>query len=297
MTDIQKLLANVDAEKDPVGALKTCVQVFDLIEAQQRLNHQMDVGAGGGAMGRFAELQGDSESGQQALADALALTGLPVDIEVVDSADMPNDVPMRYSLLDHEIEINTNILQTRAEAAQAMAEELLHSVDHTGNGSTLSAGSYRMSLLRGDLSQEAIKHYGRNGYFAEFLDYPLGEKYERKLTQDRIRAELFARLGVLYLAQPDAVKQELPLAYEVFHECFGLSRESPVSDLYVRGKIWGGGARGYSQIRLHVRQAPSDEGRNAAGYRQQPANHGLAALRATLAKLLDSPSNGRKARL
>ena len=90
----------------------------------------MNAGAGGSAMGRFAELQGDSASGQQALADALALTGLPVDIEVVDSADMPNGVPMRYDLDQHRIEVNTNIQASRALMAQYMAEELLHAVDH-----------------------------------------------------------------------------------------------------------------------------------------------------------------------
>lgn len=190
MTDIQKLLASVDAEKDPVGALKTCLQVFGLIEAQQRLNHQMDAGAGGGAMGRFAELQGDSESGQQALADALALTGLPVDIEVVDSADMPAGVPMRYDLSQHRIEVNSNIQSSRALMAQYMAEELLHSVDHLGAGYTLSAGSQYLYFGVGKITLEVQSHYLTDGYFAEFISYPLNPMYD--LTQDRIKAELFA---------------------------------------------------------------------------------------------------------
>mgnify|MGYP006995474148 CR=1 FL=1 len=47
----------------------------------------MDAGAGSGVIGRFAELQGESLGRQQAYQDALRLTGLPVDIQVIDKAD------------------------------------------------------------------------------------------------------------------------------------------------------------------------------------------------------------------
>lgn len=293
---IKVLLANntrENAEKlaELVG-LRLASNVFDI---------DFGAGAGSGSIGRFAVLTGDSENGQQALNDALQLTGLPIspsDLPIIQLDDMPFDVPMRYSLLEHQIEINTNfpIKLTRAEAAQAMAEELLHSTDHVGNGQTLSAGSRRFSLQRGDIAQEVIHHYEQGGYFAEFFDYPLGEQYEYEFTQDRIKAELFARLGVLYLAQPELVKQVLPLAYEVFHGCFGLSTASPIGSEYVRSKVWNA-PRGDSQVRLQLWNAQTVQQNATGSYRQQPSNHGLESFRYQLAKLLDAPSNGRKAKL
>jgi hypothetical protein len=267
--------------------LKLASNVFDI---------NMNAGAGSGAIGRFATLTGDSENGQQALDDALALTGLPVDLPVVELKNMPLNVPMRYSLESHLVEVNLDVVLTRAQAAQAMAEEALHSIDHAGNGQTLSAGSRRMSLQRGDLALEAIKHFEAKGHFSEFLGYPLGEEYEYEFTPDRIKAELFARLGVLYFAQPELVKQVLPLAYEVFHGCFGLSKSSPIGSEYVRSKVWDAPRR-VAQIRGEFRASQADGSGNATSTGSQPANNGLESLRATLAKALNAPSNGRKARL
>gem|GEM_PF-3248667 len=297
MADVLKTIANIDVQKDPVGAIRACLGAFERLEQRQHLNHQkMAAGAGHGAMGRFAELQGDSESGRQALVDALILTGLPVDIEVVDLEDMPNDVPMRYDLSCHKIEVNANIQASRALMAQYMAEELLHCVDHLGRGFTLSAGSFRMDFLRGDLVFEVQRHYREDGFFAEFFDYPLDVEFFQ-LSSDRIKAELFARLGVLYFAEPDVLKRELPLNYEVYHECFNLSKESPVSSSYVRGKIWRSDPRGDSQARSNNPDVSSVESRNDASHRIRNTNQGLEQLRLTLAKLLDSPSHGRKAKL
>lgn len=288
---IKVLLANntrENAEKlAKLVGLRLASNVFDI---------NMNAGAGSGVIGRFAVLTGDSENGQQALNDALQLTGLPVDLPVVDSSDLPLDVPMRYSLENHTVEVNSQLLLSRAFMAQAMAEELLHSIDHVGNRQTLSAGSRRMDFLRGDLIFEVQKHYRENGYFAEFFDYPLHIRFSYFKT-DRIKAELFARLGVLYFAQPELVKQVLPLAYEVFHGCFGLSRESPVSDLYVRTKIWGNNLGRAAQVHQYHRQVSRNGSSHAASTREQSTDNGLDSLRAALAKALDAPSNGRKARL
>lgn len=259
----------------------------------------MNAGAGSGAMGRFALLQGDSESPQQAFEDALALTGLPIDIDVVDSPNLPIDVPMTYSLFDHHIEINTNypVKLTRAKAAQYMAEELLHATDHLGKGYTLSAGSSRMSFLYGDIFKEVLQHYINYGYFKEFFDYPLHHTFEYIFTQDRIRAELFARLGVLYFAEPDTLKIELPLAYEVFHECFNLSKSSPIGSEYVRGKIWRISSSRNNENRSRSLEIPSIRRNITKSDKQQSTNRGLERLRYLLAQCLDSPSNGRKAKL
>lgn len=296
MNKRNNLPTDAEIQDDPIGALE---KLLEIEKQHTALDSNMDAGAGSGAMGRFALLQGESESPQQAYEDALALTGLPIfaqDIPLVGNPDMLLGVPMRYSLLHHHIEINPNIIITRALAAQYMAEELLHSIDHVGNGCTLSAGSRRFSLQHGDIALEVIRHYNNYGYFTEFLDYPLGEEYEHEFTQDRIKAELFARLGVLYLAEPSKVKKLLPLTYEVFHGIFGLSTSTPFNTEYVRSKVWNA-TRGDSQMGLQHRTTQSIQSSITASYRQQPTNHGLATFRTTLAKLLDSPSNGRKAKL
>lgn len=254
----------------------------------------MNAGAGGGAMGRFAELQGDSASGQQALADALALTGLPVDIEVVDSADIPNGVPMRYDLDQHRIEVNTNIQASRALMAQYMAEELLHAVDHLGCGYTLSAGSRHLYFGIGKITLDVQNHYLTDGYFAEFISYPLNPMYD--LTQDRIKAELFARLGVLYFAHPETLKRELPIAYEVYHELFGLSQSSPHDGSYIRSKIWTASRGGRSMGGDHGANPEAGTGHEGR-FGKGSANHGLERLLSAVATALDAPRHGRKARL
>lgn len=288
---IKALLANntrENAEKlAKLVGLRLASNVFDI---------NFGAGAGSGAIGRFAVLTGDSENGQQALNDALQLTGLPVDLPVVDSKDLPKNVPMRYVLEQHIVEVNNVRVFSRAFMAQAMAEELLHSTDHVGNGQTLSAGSRRMSLQRGDIAQEVIHHYEQGGYFAEFFDYPLGEQYEYEFTQDRIKAELFARLGVLYFAQPELIKQVLPLAYEVFHGCFGLSKSSPIGSEYVRSKVWDAPRR-VAQTGMQHRAATEIQSGSTKSTGKQSTNNELERLRAALAKALDAPSNGRKAKL
>ncbi|TXH58820.1 MAG: hypothetical protein E6Q89_02885, partial [Bacteroidia bacterium] len=116
----------------------------------------MDAGAGSGVIGRFAELQGESLGRQQAYQDALRLTGLPVDIQVIDNDKLPLSVPMRYDLENHRIEVNTQFRFSQAEMTQYMAEELLHATDHLGESYTLSAGSHRMSFLYGDIFKEVL---------------------------------------------------------------------------------------------------------------------------------------------
>ena len=254
----------------------------------------LDAGAGGGTMGRFAELQGDSESGQQSLADALALTGLPVDIEVIDVADMPTGVPMRYDLSQHRIEVNSNIQSSRALMAQYMAEELLHSIDHLGDGYTLSAGSQYLYFGVGKVTLEVQHHYLTDGHFAEFISYPLHPMHD--LTQDRIKAELFARLGVLYFAHPETLKRELPVAYEVYHELFGLSQYSPHDGSYIRAKIWSAPRGGRSMGGNHGAN-PKTRAGHEIGFGERTTNHGLERLLSAVATALAAPKHGRKAKL
>ncbi len=254
----------------------------------------MDAGAGSGAMGRFALLQGESSGGQQAYEDALKLTGLPVDIDVVDNPDLPKTVPMRYDLENHRIEVNIQFAFNRPEMAQYMAEELLHATDHLGNRYTLSAGSEYLYFGYGKIMLEVQQHDIDRGFFAEFLDYPLNPIHD--LTQDRIKAELFARLGVLYFAHPEVLKRELPQTYEVYHELFGISQSSPHDGTYVRSKIWatsrgigalGGNDRTNSEVRQHDEKSTG----------RQQANSELGQLLSAIAIAFKSPITGQKAKL
>lgn len=253
----------------------------------------MDAGAGSGAMGRFAELQGESLGSQQAYTDALRLTGLPVDIEMIESDRLPFLIPMRYSLDQHLIEVNVRYPDTRAIRVQQMVEELFHAIDHLGHSFTLSAASPLFDIKRGAVMTELENHYKAEGYFKEFFNYPL--HVENNFKDDRIKAEVFARLGVLYFAHPEVLKRELLKAYEVYHELFGLSKNSPVSDQYIRSKIWAV-PRGIDQV--CQRQATMEAVRTSH-WRSIGAESAseLGRLRQAIAQVLKSPVGGKKADL
>ena len=253
----------------------------------------MDAGAGSGAMGRFALLQGESAGGRQAYEDALRLTGLPIEIKVVDIS-LPKYIPMRYNLDDNRIEVNSSRKSERALAAQEMAEELFHATDHLGNGYTLSAASPLFDMKNGLLMLELTQHYNHQGYFKEFFDYPLDSFYYG-FKPDRIKAEVFARLGVLYFAHPEVLKRELPQAYEVYHELFGLSATDPLNTGYVRSKIWTT-SRGASQDGMQSQTKQKYGTDHAASSGKESASE-LGRLRRTISDVLKSPITGQKAKL
>ena len=127
---------------------------------------------------------------------------------------------------------------------------------------------------------------------AEFLDYPVNDV---GLSGDRIKAELFARLGVLYFADPDAFKSAMPLAHGMYHELFGLSRSSPNSNEYVRSKIWttaGRSAQTHGKHGVDPSDVPTDG--NSAG--KQSASD-LGRLRQEFACVINASEKGQKALL
>lgn len=291
--ELQKL-AKEKASKLPDNLRLPAEQSLKDVTNEARKPINLDAGAGSGAIGRFAELEGELSTSKQTLADAKRLTGLPVDAEVIENHELPFDVPMRYNLDENLIEINPASKLDRGRAAQAMAEELLHATDHLGDGRTLSAGSALFDMEKGSVMLELQQHYGAGGYFKEFFDYPF-HPLNPSFTDDRIKAESFARLGVLYFAEPDALKRELPRAFEVFHELFGLSKSAPHSSDYVRTKIWtptGGRSQDGEQL---GRNASLGAG-NTTGTGQQQAG-GLAGLREAIARVIKSPIDGKKANL
>lgn len=79
-----------------------------------------------------------------------------------------------------------------------------------------------------------------------------------------LRAELFARLAVLYFADPDAVQSAMPLAHGMYPELFVLSRSTPNSNQYVRSKIWTTAreaAQAHGKHGVDATNVPDDGGR------------------------------------
>lgn len=264
------------------------------VKAKAEKANGLEAGLGSGAIGRFLDLTGSSGGHEEIMADALRLTGLPVQIAVVSEKNMPLSVPMRYSLGDHQVEVNPIHLkvQSRGALAQMMAEELLHSVDHVGGGRTLSASSKRFNRSNGDVYLEALRHVSERGRMAEFLDYPINDV---GLSGDRIKAELFARLGVLYFADPDAFKSAMPLAHGMYHELFGLSRSTPNSNEYVRSKIWTTAGRSTQTHGKHGAD-PADVPTDGSSTGNQSTSD-LGRLRQEFARVMKASENGKKALL
>lgn len=100
----------------------------------------------------------------------------------------------------------------------------MHALDNASPSRQYSASSQRLSMRftadglvgDGDIAAEAVAQMNGSGSVIErFLTYPLAND---DLTISRTQAELFARLGVLYIAHPDIMSRAMPKSYEAFHE-------------------------------------------------------------------------------
>ena len=115
------------------------------------------------------------------------------------------------------------------------------------------------------------------------------------VTDDRVKAELFARLGVLYFADPDTLKSAMQLAYGMYHELFGLSRSTPNSNEYVRSKIWTTAGESAQTHGKHGSD-PADVPDDGSGSGQQSASD-LGRLRREFARVMKASEKGKKALL
>jgi hypothetical protein len=242
----------------------------------------------GGAMGRFTTLSGRSAGADQALRDAERMTGLGFNLPIESINDTKRkDVPAHFDLRRRVIVVNTAAKPSRAEAAQFVAEELLHAVDAVAANRTLSASS---SLLEpgGAIDAEVRAHFTSAGEYAQFLFYPLGMP---DLTVSETRAELFARLGVLYFAQPDALARTLPKTYGAYHAAFRFEATGPlgngrvlrqVQDLPPNAAQTGGQSRDGAGV----------PGRPAGSDRQGRADTGLERLRRDLVQAFGTRPRG-----
>jgi hypothetical protein len=226
------------ADPDTAEILK---KIGEVVEAQNALNTQF----GRTSFERFAALGDEIGTAEQALADAEEITGLRLGLPIVFVKLAPNN-PARFIPGSRTIEVARDWKFNRDEGAQYIAEELLHAVDSLSANYTLSASSKRLDLKTGDIAQEVINHQNKKGVYNDFFRYPM---LENDLSDSVKKAELFARLGVLYFGEPERMRQSLPLAYGAFNGIFKLSIH-PVSGEISRS-VWSFSRRSSPLVREH----------------------------------------------
>ncbi len=245
----------------------------------------------GQELAAFRRLQGDATS-DAARQDAEAILGFASPAPVMRKSDpdlAAQGVPMYYDLDSRTIIYNTAFTaRTRAMDAQWMAEEILHAVDHLGEGKTISASSERLAP-GGDIRQELEAAYARSGILKNVLAYPLAQQFAT-LAQDRITAELFARVGVIYHGFPDILRAVAPKTFEAYDAIFRSTDEVPGA---VRG-----GADGRQDADLAGGAASrGGEPRAVQGAAREQGDQQLADLRRRSAQALGGNERGRAADL
>lgn len=168
-----------------------------------------------------------------AMEDAKRILGINGRFPIQNSA-LDDGTPARVNTETGVIEFDPKQLDSRSHAAQAAAEEILHAIDLVAPNTTISSTSKRLGI-GGDIRAELTNHFNENGEYRNWLDYPF--LFRIDLSEDRIKAELFARMGVAYNGDPDLLKLHLPKTYEAFHGLFNLIRESGSSDAYLRRSL------------------------------------------------------------
>jgi hypothetical protein len=242
---------------------------------------------------RYSQLGRGRVDIAQTVSDVSALLGFDIPFNIGMTADMPSTTPMRFNLNNGVIEVNSRLKLPRDEAAQYLIEEVLHGIDVLGPNRTLSSVS---NLLHEDgaVYREALDHFTEGGLLSEFLAYPLDRERFGMYSDDRVKAELFARLGVVYLGEPALLKEALPHAYDTFHRIFGLERESPVGDAHVFRKVWKPAAGQRAEILRRYRPDKSPRLDAYTASTRGAAGRGLGGLRRAISGALQgSPFGGR----
>lgn len=152
----------------------------------------------------------DGESGkfsalQQSIRERL---DLPFDIPV--EFDSSISEPMAFDAVSGRVFVNKSVPQTKETAAGNLIEEYLHAIDVSKKSRSVSASSPRFQP-GGDIL-EAAKSV-TEPFLKEHLRYPLEET---GMTQARMAAELFARLGAVYHGNPDLLADQIPAAMEIY---------------------------------------------------------------------------------
>lgn len=250
-----------------------------------------------GSYGRYTDLGREESSIDVVKDDAAKIIGfeIPFEVKVIEIEDKL--VPMRFNLDERVIEVDAGISGiNRGDAAMYMVEEVLHGLDVTGNGRTISASMKEFDFADGSVAKEAIHVFETEEKYRAFLAYPLDPIASGQLSEDRQKAELFARLGVLYLGDPDNFKQSFPNAYKSFDKIFGLESRPAEDSAYVFRRNWTNTA---PNVQGGNKRAPNGAvQQNASGaVRQGRSGQGLGQIRSAIAKAFSGNALGKRANL
>jgi hypothetical protein len=245
--------------------------------------------------GKYHELGYGPANMNQAIDDARNITGLGVGVKSVPVKGMPMRVPMRYNLANKTMEWNSDYPPiSRAHAALAAAEELWHATDNPGGSRTISSTSPRFDLRTGDIAREVIDHIQNGGEFEKFWRYPFD--YSHKFTEDRIKAELYARLGALLASDPVKFKRTFPVAYDAYNRALRLVDESPLPGAGLRRQVWSVAGRDAEALHPDRNVGPALPGFGSSGGEWQ-SDPRLGRFRRQIAAALGADPLGKHANL
>jgi hypothetical protein len=157
----------------------------------------------------FGSGPADVESANNA---ATALTPFIEAIPVV-TKDLPVGTLARYNRTSGEIEISSTYPFTQDRLVEALMEERLHALDSITPRRTMS-GESDLFKAGGEVYEAAMREHKNMGVFGEFLAYPMDNAND--YSPERMAAELFARIGVLFSTDPVMAGAKFPALKDVY---------------------------------------------------------------------------------
>jgi hypothetical protein len=166
---------------------------------------------------------------------------------------LPDGTPAAYDRDSGTIVLAEGINFKQDTLLEVLLEERLHAIDSVFPDRSISSNS-EMFFEGGPVFEEARRQFEQNGVFGEFLQYPMGHG----LDANRTAAELFARIGVLYAAEPRLAEQFFPDLKETYNV-------RPVKDFAVNEAIRDqipeqSGGLGAPASRLAKQRSPRGDG-------------------------------------
>ena len=208
-------------------------------------------------IGEFAKLK-DFPEGRiyRARENAKALLGINVDIKIESFDGDANDAPARY-MPGFGIQLNANNKITSVPyLTQVMVEEMLHAIDAVdGKSRAFQSGLFSRDSV---IYNEVKSYYDRQGNQWEFLEYPLD--IDVLMSNENAAAEMFANLGVLYLADKKEMAENLPIAHAQIVRT--IAGKSQGFDGLSRLRATSGNAEGFASAPLDRAFLESDGRRN-----------------------------------
>lgn len=154
---------------------------------------------------------------QKAAAQARMLVPVVGNVRVVADlmGKLKDGVPAAYDRDNGRILVSTKLKMTQAEMVEALIEERLHALDSIQPNKTISMMAQTLQP-GGEARETAQTIYNSGQGLAPFFHYPLAPIY--KFGDNRIAAELFARIGILFSTDYDRASGLFPDLKEVYRD-------------------------------------------------------------------------------